>query len=159
MLFNSYGFIFVFLPLALFGYFQLARIGPQYAAGFLTLASLVFYGYWAPAYVLLLVGSFTANYGFGMWIARSRARGGPAAGRVLVLAVAANLLLLAYFKYAMLLLSSVNALAGTHLPLRQIVLPLGISFFTFTQIAFLVDVCQGKVRDAAVRAANDLSIQ
>ncbi len=74
MLFNSYGFIFAYLPLVLLGYFQLARIKHIYAAAWLALASLFFYAYWNPAYVGLLLGSIICNYAFGMWIARAGTR-------------------------------------------------------------------------------------
>lgn len=147
MLFNSYQFIFIFFPVVLVVFFQLARLGHARAAGFLALASLFFYGYWSPVYVGLLAGSIACNYVFGSWIAKSAARGIFSRQRLLFLAVSANLLLLAYYKYANFFLSSVNSMAGSHLSLREIILPLGISFFTFTQITFLVDTYQGKVKE------------
>ena len=148
MLFNSYGFIFLFLPVVLLGFFQLARIGHAFAAGWLAAASLFFYGYWTLAYVGLLLGSVVCNYAFGMWIAKARVKGeADRQKRLLVLALTANLLLLAYFKYANFFLGSIDSIAGVHLSLGEIILPLGISFFTFTQIAFLVDTYQGKVKE------------
>jgi alginate O-acetyltransferase complex protein AlgI len=148
MLFNSYGFIFLYLPVVLLGFFQLARINHAFAAGWLALASLFFYGYWNPAYVGLLLGSISCNYAFGLWIAKAGVRQEAARRkRLLIVAVAANLLLLGYYKYANFFMGSVNSLAGSHLSLGEIILPLGISFFTFTQIAFLVDTYQGKVKE------------
>jgi alginate O-acetyltransferase complex protein AlgI len=148
MLFNSYGFIFLFLPIVLLGYFQLSRLHHAYAAAWLAVSSLFFYGYWNPAYVGLLLGSIICNYAFGMWIAKAGVQHAAARKKqVLVFALTANLLLLAYFKYANFFLSSVNSLAGSDLSLGNIILPLGISFFTFTQIAFLVDTYQGKVKE------------
>jgi len=154
MLFNSYGFIFLFLPVVLLVFFWLARIRHSYAAAWLALASLFFYGYWNPAYVGLLLGSIIFNYAFGMWIAqvKNQASGASKQGSVsskllFVLAIAANLLLLGYYKYANFFISGVNTLAGTHFSIGDIILPLGISFFTFTQIAFLVDTYQGKVKE------------
>jgi alginate O-acetyltransferase complex protein AlgI len=148
MLFNSYGFIFLFLPIVLLGFYQLARIQHAYAAAWLAISSLFFYGYWNPAYIGLLLGSIVCNYAFGMWIAKAGVQ--QAATRkkqVLVFALAVNLLLLGYFKYANFFLSTVNSVAGSSLTLGDIILPLGISFFTFTQIAFLVDTYQGKVKE------------
>ncbi|WP_435628150.1 MBOAT family O-acyltransferase [Candidatus Ferrigenium straubiae] len=148
MLFNSYGFIFLYLPVVLLGFFWLARLSHAFAAGWLALASLFFYGYWNPAYIGLLSGSIIGNYAFGMWIAKAgvshkdrRKKG------LLIAAIASNLALLAYYKYANFFVASVNAAAGTQWSLGEIMLPLGISFFTFTQIAFLVDTYQGKVKE------------
>jgi D-alanyl-lipoteichoic acid acyltransferase DltB (MBOAT superfamily) len=146
MLFNSYAFIFVFLPAVLLGFFQLGRIHPRYAAAWLALASLAFYGYWNPAYIGLLLGSIVCNYAFGTWIAKS-ALHGKGSTPLLAAAIVANLALLGYYKYANFFLSSVNALSGSSWSLGEIMLPLGISFFTFTQIAFLVDTWQGKVKE------------
>jgi alginate O-acetyltransferase complex protein AlgI len=148
MLFNSYGFIFVFLPVVLLGFFRLARINHAYAAAWLALSSLFFYGYWNPAYIGLLLGSIVANYSFGTWIAKAEVRRNASGKKqMFVLAIAANLLLLGYYKYANFFVGNLNAVSGSHYSLGQIILPLGISFFTFTQIAFLVDTYQGKVKE------------
>lgn len=148
MLFNSYGFIFLYLPVVLLGFFQLGRINHSYAAAWLALASLFFYGYWNPAYVGLLLGSIMCNYAFGMWVAKAGVQRAAARKKhILAFAIAANLLLLGYYKYANFFLSGANTLTGSHLSLSEIILPLGISFFTFTQIAFLVDTYQGKVKE------------
>ena len=148
MLFNSYGFIFLYLPLVVLGFFLLARVSPVFAAGWLALSSLFFYGYWNPAYVGLLLGSVICNYAFGLWIAKAGVRHDvPGKKRLLIVAITANLLLLGYYKYANFFLGGINSAAGTHLSLGNIILPLGISFFTFTQIAFLVDTWQGKVKE------------
>ncbi|MBI1175175.1 MAG: MBOAT family protein [Sideroxydans sp.] len=148
MLFNSYGFIFLYLPVVVLGFFQLARLDHRYAAAWLALASLFFYGYWNPAYIGLLLGSIVANYSFGTWIAKAGVKGDDRGKkRLLVAAITANLLLLGYYKYANFFLGSVNDVAGTHWSFGEIILPLGISFFTFTQIAFLVDTYQGKVKE------------
>ena len=115
MLFNSYGFIFLSLPFVLLGFFWLARISHAFAAGWLALASLFFYGYWNPAYIGLLLGSIACNYAFGLWIAKARIRTeerGLGTGKsppsaqpstlssrhLLLVAITANLLLLAYYK-------------------------------------------------------------
>ena len=148
MLFNSYSFIFLYLPIVLVGFFQLGRINHTWAAGWLALASLFFYGYWNPAYVGLLLGSIACNYTFGLWIAKAGVRhDAPGKKHLLIVAIAANLLLLAYYKYANFFVVSVNGIAGTQWSMGEIILPLGISFFTFTQLAFLVDTYQGKVKE------------
>ena len=148
MLFNSYGFIFLFLPIVLLGFFQLSRIHHVYAAAWLAVSSLFFYAYWNPAYVGLLLGSIVCNYAFGMWIAKAGVQQALARRKqLLTFAIATNLVLLGYYKYANFFLSSANSLTGSSLSLGDIILPLGISFFTFTQIAFLVDTYQGKVKE------------
>ncbi len=149
MLFNSYQLIFIFLPLVLVVFFQLARVGHAHAAGALALASLFFYGYWSPAYVGLLSASIACNYAFGSLIANSKGKRIFSPERLLFVAISANLLLLAYYKYANFFLQSVNSAAGSRLSLGEIILPLGISFFTFTQITFLVDTYQGKVKECS----------
>lgn len=148
MLFNSFPFIFVFLPIVLVGFFALARISHRLAAGWLTAASLVFYGWWDPHYIALLLASICFNYVLGMQIARMLEAGRLTRGRqLLALAIVANLALLGYFKYAIFFLSSVQKLGAVSGPLPEIVLPLGISFFTITQIAFLVDAHRGLARE------------
>ena len=72
MLFNSYAFIFLYLPVVLLGFFRLARVNHAIAAGWLALSSVFFYGYWNPAYIGLLLGSIVCNYVFGMWIVKAR---------------------------------------------------------------------------------------
>jgi len=148
MLFNSYAFIFFFLPVAFCVFYLLGRASYQAAAGWLAAASLFFYGWWNPAYVWLLIASTAFNYLLGMRIARVAARGERAAAKGLtVFAVAADLLVLGYYKYTNFFLANAAALIGAPPQHAEIILPLGISFFTFTQIAFLVDTCQGKVKE------------
>jgi len=148
MLFNSYPFLFGFLPLAFAGFFLLARAGHFLAASWLTLASLFFYGWWNPAYLGLLLGSIVFNFAAGTAIGRAVSSGDAGRARLLAtVAIGADLALLGYYKYTDFFLANLNALAGTSLPLPYIVLPLGISFFTFTQIAFLADTYQGKVKE------------
>ena len=138
MLFNSHVFILVFLPAVVAGFYILARAGlTRFAIAWLVGASLFFYGWWNPVYLGLLIGSIAVNYTFGLALARrAGSRGGA---YILGLGVAANLLTLGYFKYANFFLANVGALAGVDWTLGAIVLPLGISFFTFQQIAYLVD--------------------
>ena len=149
MLFNSYEFIYLFLPLAAAVFFLLSGCGwARAAAGWLGLASVFFYGYWSPRFVPLLLGSIAFNYAMGGRILRRRQDTGEGSARpLLVIAVGANLLVLGYFKYANFFVDSINAAAGFDLYLGHIILPIGISFFTFTQIAYLVDTFQGKVKE------------
>lgn len=138
MQFSSFTFLFQFLPATLLG-FAAARRNSQ-RAGILVLAgaSLFFYGAWKPIYLLLFLASITCNFGLGLLMADPRRR------RILGSAgVALNLAALCYFKYAGFLLDSVGTISGVPMPLTSIILPLGISFFTFQQIAYLVDVMRG----------------
>ncbi|MCB1773015.1 MAG: MBOAT family protein, partial [Gammaproteobacteria bacterium] len=147
MLFNSYEFILAFLPISFLGYFWLARYGVEVAIAWLVAASLFFYGWWNPAYLVLIVASMVINFYVGRLLGR---RGGAGrSGQRLVLAggVALNLMVLAYFKYAGFFVDNLNLAAGTSLDLGDIVLPLAISFFTFQQIAYLVDAYQGITRE------------
>ncbi len=144
MLFNSYPFLLLFLPVTVAGFFLLARWSERVAAAWLGIASLFFYGWWDPRYVPLLVASIAFNFGAGQCIARSGAAGRT---RWLSFAIAANLALLGYFKYANFFIDTAAWVSGRSLQPLEIVLPLGISFFTFTQIAFLVDTFQGKVTE------------
>lgn len=148
MLFNSYLFLFVFLPVTLTIMFALAARKPSLAPAWLAVASLVFYAGWSIAYVPLLLGSIAFNYAVGRRIACDVARREAASARAWMWGgVAANLLVLGYYKYAGFFGEIVRDAAGVELGLTNIVLPIGISFFTFTQIAFLVDVRQGKAAE------------
>ena len=148
MLFNSVVFIFGFFPIVVFVFFRVARSNRLLAAGWLVFASLFFYGWWNPRYVLLLLASVVFNYASGFFLARLVRAGRPALTRSLVaFAIAANLALLGYYKYANFFLQVSADLSGHTLDVGRILLPLGISFFTFTQIAFLVDVYRGFARE------------
>jgi len=143
MLFNSYAFIFAFLPVAVAGFFALQRLaGAQAAIAWLVLASLFFYGWWNPAYLALIGFSILFNYGVGTRLTRGLAPG--AAKALLALGVAVNLGLIGYFKYANFFADTLAAATGSDAQLAPIVLPLAISFFTFQQIAYLVDAYRGQ---------------
>ncbi len=147
MLFNSDVFIFVFLPLTVLGFYGLRAgfAGNVPARLFLLVASLVFYGWWRWSFVPLMVASILFNYGIGAALLGSRSA--PARRWILAAGIAANLVTLGYFKYAMFFATNLAALAGVDLAIGTIILPIGISFYTFTQIAFLVDAYQRRVRD------------
>ena len=148
MLFNSYEFVFVFLPVTLLVFFVLGRYSQQIAASWLAAASLFFYGWWNPLFVGLLLASIVFNYSVGVMLVRAHERRRESGKYwILCLGVAANLALLGYFKYFNFFVASLNAALGAEYAVGSIVLPLGISFFTFTQIAFLVDASRGLVRE------------
>ncbi|HME42583.1 MAG TPA: MBOAT family protein [Syntrophorhabdales bacterium] len=149
MLFNSYGYIFLFLPLVLVLYFVLSKRRFTVASKvWLLFASLLFYGWWNPVYLPLIAGSIIFNFIVGKLILRQGEEGRSSYSRsLLVIGVVGNLALLGYFKYADFFISNINAVGHVKLPLLHIILPLGISFFTFTQIAFLVDTAKGKVKE------------
>lgn len=146
MLFTTAPFLLCFLPIALAGFFILARWLPEYAVAWLFAASLFFYAYWMPVFVALLLASITCNYLVARRIVgRLRANEPRFAKLWLWAGLALNLFVLGYFKYANFLVDNLNFMAGTDWHLRSIVLPIGISFYTFTQIAYLVDAFEGKV--------------
>lgn len=148
MLFNSYIFIFCFLPITFLGFFSLAKRSETIAATWLTAASFVFYAWWSPGYVALLIGSILFNYFFGLRISRAFDQSNTQAIRTtLLFGVSANIFLLIYYKYTNLLVNSINDLLGMGYQVDTIALPIGISFFTFTQIAFLVDASKGLARE------------
>lgn len=141
MLFNSFAFLFVFLPLCLAGYFALGRLAARWPSMFWILAaSLAFYSYWNPWHTLVLVGSIGINYGLGRLLIFTRSR------PILMAGVIANLALLGCYKY-LGFLSSIGRDLGLDIPALQIVLPIGISFYTFVQIAYLIDARNGRVED------------
>lgn len=147
MLFNSYQFLFCFLPFTLAIFTLLQRLGGQAKYVFLLIASFVFYAWWDVRFVPLLVGSFTVNYLGGHAIFAAWTRGqGRLTWALTSGFVALDLLLLAVFKYANFLAQNANFALGTDFAFAGIILPLGISFFTFEQISFLVDVSRGRTR-------------
>src|ERR1700722_12672763 len=138
MLFSSYTFLFQFLPATALAFAAARRHSPRAGIMVLAGASLFFYGAWRPVYLLLLIASVAVNFSLRLRLEdplRRRAIG--------LFGVALNLALLCYFKYTNFIFDSINTLTGAPLPFVNIVLPLGISFFTFQQIAYLVDVMRG----------------
>ena len=145
MLFNSYIFIFAFLPITFVSYFLIAkRVSGEAALTWLVIASLFFYGWWNPSYLVLMGISVIVNYSLGQRIARHRkAQQFILTKQLLVLGLTFNLGGLAYFKYANFFVDNLALATGTNFHLNTIVLPLAISFFTFQQIAYLVDTYKG----------------
>ncbi len=143
MLFNSYPFIFLFLPMALVGYFALGRLGQLAPVIWLALASLAFYAVSNWQFVALLLASISFNYLIG-WLLIARRLSSHLRLIVLTGGVSGDLVVLGYFKYAGFLAANLNTLFSTGLAVN-VLLPVGISFYTFTQIAFLVDAYRGNV--------------
>ena len=142
MVFSSIEFLFYFLPVTLIGYFILMRWRTA-ANVFLSVMSLGFYAFGAPKFFPIMMASIVVNWLFGLWVDRVRADKRKA--RVaLTLMVIFNLGLLGVFKYLMFLLTSLNQWTGLRLPVPQITLPIGISFFTFQAMSYVIDVYRGK---------------
>jgi alginate O-acetyltransferase complex protein AlgI len=142
MLFNSFGFLFVFLPITLAGYQLAGMIGRRAVVLWLGLMSLVFYGMWRREFLWLLAGSIAFNLICSRVIARWRERDRLAFAAMWA-GVCGNLLLLLYYKYLFPTLTGLGELLRLHHTFAGVLLPLGISFFTFTQIAYLIDLQQG----------------
>jgi D-alanyl-lipoteichoic acid acyltransferase DltB (MBOAT superfamily) len=148
MLFNSFGFIFVFLPIVVAGFVFLNRLSRYRLASIWLLgASLLFYGVWNPRYLVLILGSIGINYAIGRWLAANASAPHRTRKLLLWLGLAFNLGLLGYFKYVDFFISNVNGLTGLSLPLQRIALPLAISFFSLQQITFIVDAYEGLVKE------------
>jgi alginate O-acetyltransferase complex protein AlgI len=146
MLFNSYTFLLAFLPLVVAGFLLLRRTSYRGATCWLVTASLVYYGWWNPADLWVIGGSCVANFFLGRHLAGHR--GGRAGKAVLFLGVAANLGLLCWYKYAGLFAKTLAALGGDGpAGFIGLALPLGLSFFTFQQIAYLVDAWRGETEE------------
>ncbi|EOC5813783.1 MBOAT family protein [Cronobacter turicensis] len=144
MIFSSPEFIFLFLPIVFAVYFLLNKLRVPYASKtWLVLASLFFYSYWSLDYLPLMLGSIAFNYTLGIMLARQSSR----KNLYLTIGVIANLLTLGYYKYANFFLDNLNVLLDKNMHIAEHVLPIGISFYTFTQIAFLVDSYKGKVKE------------
>ena len=147
MLFNSFEFLFIFLPITFFIYFylnkkRLIKLG----IGWLTVASLIFYSYWNINYLPLILISMVFNYTVGYTLSH------PSALKinrklVLMIGLIGNIGLLSYYKYFDFLINNINAVFHSGFDTLKIALPLGISFFTFTQIAYLVDAYRKEVQE------------
>lgn len=144
MIFNSYIFAFLFLPICVLGYFLLNNIQNRtYAYVFLLGMSLWFYGYFNLRYLAIIIVSILVNYMMHMILIRVN---GKLRSFVLAVAIVFNLGLLFYFKYANFFIENLNLLFKTDFVFEKILLPLGISFFTFQQISFIIDTYKGEVK-------------
>jgi D-alanyl-lipoteichoic acid acyltransferase DltB (MBOAT superfamily) len=151
MLFNSYIFVLVFLPVTLIVYYSLGRLpSPSAARLWLLAASLTFYGWWSWSYLALLLLTMIFNWALGRLIQIAKQRNVAHSHALLIVGVALNLALLGYFKYATFVAGSLAELVGLEFALEGVVLPLAISFHTFQQIAYIVDVQRGRAKQYAL---------
>ena len=141
MVFSSIEFLFYFLPVVLIGYFILKR-WRKAANVFLSVMSLGFYAFGAPKFFPIMMASIVLNWLFGLWVDRVR-EDRKKAKLALTLMVVFNLGLLGVFKYLMFLMNSLNMWFHLRLPVPQITLPIGISFFTFQAMSYVIDVYRG----------------
>lgn len=148
MLFNSYEFIFLFLPITFFIYFYFNRKRLTEASkGFLVISSLFFYSWWNIIYLPLILLSMVFNYVIGTSLTKEKQHKKINKKQLLTIGIVGNVSLLGYFKYADFFINNVNFVLGSDIPLLHLALPLAISFFTFQQIAYLVDSYKGETKE------------
>jgi len=149
MLFNSYEFIFLFLPFTFFIYFYLNKKRlTELSKGFLVFASLFFYSWWNIVYLPLILVSMLFNYAVGKQLSKlTHTKGLVSKKNLLTVGIIANLALLGYFKYSDFFIENFNGVFGTDVPLLHLALPLAISFYTFQQIAYLVDSYRAETKE------------
>ena len=154
MLFNSYEFIFIFLPVVFLGFFTIGKYSRTLGAIWLASASLMFYGWWSIKALPILVGSILVNFWFGKQLSNVEKWQYTTRKYLLWVSLAANLALLGFFKYANFFVSNINTALNAwqlqQLEFINVALPIGISFFTFTQIAYLVDSWQGRAKEPSL---------
>lgn len=150
MLFNSYEFIFAFLPITFFVYFHLNSKRLTIASkGFLVFSSLYFYSWWNIAYLPLILASMLFNYIIGNSLNKKDEENKKSFSKksILIFGIVANVLLLGYFKYADFFIENFNLLSSSNVNFLYLLLPLAISFFTFQEIAYLVDSYRGETKE------------
>ncbi len=146
MVFSSSVFLMAFLPVTLLIYFLTPAGSVRARNAVLLVASLVFYGWGEPKYILIMIVSIISNYVLALLVGMAKSKGSTSAAcAYLVLDIVVNLGLLGFFKYADFLLETVNSLLGSDIPLLGIALPIGISFYTFQTMSYVIDVYRGKV--------------
>lgn len=145
MLFNSFEFIFLFLPLTIIGYFLINRWNNRLAKLWLVSASLFFYSWWNIKYLPLILVSIGFNFTIGKTLSNDKLKFNRKT--ILIIGLVGNIGLLGYYKYADFFINNVNSVLSTNLALLNIALPLAISFFTFQQIAYLVDTYRGEAKE------------
>lgn len=143
MIFSSEIFLFLFLPFVLFVYYCILFKSRTLQNLFLLMMSLIFYAYGEPWFVFIMITSIMLNWGFGLLVSRFRGNK-KAAISIIIAMLAANLGILAYFKYWMFVLGNINYFTGSYIPIPRIALPIGISFFTFQAISYVLDIYREK---------------
>ncbi|MBE0490680.1 MAG: MBOAT family protein [Sulfurospirillum sp.] len=148
MLFNSYEFIFLFLPITFFIYFYLnsKRLATA-SKGFLVFASLFFYSWWNIVYLPLILASMLLNFIIGNSMTQTKEQKKISKKQLLTFGIVGNLALLGYFKYSDFFITNINLATKSGFELLHLALPLAISFFTFQQIAYLVDSYRGETKE------------
>ena len=141
MVFSSTIFLFCFLPVTLAGYYLIRK---ELRNAFLLVMSLLFYAVGEPKFVFVMMASIIANYLLGLLLWKSRGSGKLLRRLFLLLALCVNLGILFYYKYFDFAVSNLNGIFGTSIALRHIALPIGISFFTFQGMSYVLDVYMGK---------------
>ncbi len=150
MLFNSYVFIFLFLPVTFLGFKFLIGLGDRHLAiAWLVAASLFFYGWWNPAYLSLILSSILFNYGIGLALSYRQDEKKRKRFRQLILGIGifGNFFFLGYFKYAGFFAAQISVVLEVPVPFQSVLLPLAISFFTFQQIAYIIDTYRVETRE------------
>lgn len=149
MIFSTYQFVLIFLPITFCGYFLLQHFKYQTLAKiWLVLASFYFYAQGSPDFFPFFLGSVVGNYLVGNALSKLQGQEHRIErGLLFAAGILANVGLLGYYKYTDFFIKNVNFIAGTHIPLQHIILPIGISFFTFQLIAFLVDSFRGETKN------------
>lgn len=146
MLFNSIEFLFIFLPIVFFVYFLLNKLKLiKMATGWLVLSSLYFYAYWKIDYLPIILISMVFNYSLGCSLTENRLKINKKL--IMLVGILFNVLLLGYFKYFDFLIKNINLVLHSDFNYMNIILPLGISFFTFQQIAYVVDSYKGLTKE------------
>lgn len=139
MLFNSYSFVLLFLPVAVIGYHLINKYSDEiYGKIWLILASFVFYGFFSFKYTLLLCASIMMNYAWSMALSKTSVQSQKKA--ILVISIIANIALLVYYKYTDFIIENINRLTGQEIALLKMVFPVGISFYTFSQLSYMVEI-------------------
>ena len=141
MVFSSTLFLFVFLPVTLAGYYLIRK---ELRNCFLLIMSLLFYAAGEPSFVWVMIASILANYSLGLLIWKFSKQGKGIRILLLLLTLCVNLGILFYYKYFDFTVTNLNGLLGISIPLRHIALPIGISFFTFQGMSYVLDVFMGK---------------
>ena len=149
MLFSSMVFLWVFLPICLIGYYL---VKPKFKNVFLLIASLIFYAWGEPKYIFLMIATAFVDYVFGLLIERFRGRW--QSKLFLTLAAVITLSSLALFKYSSFFSENVNSLFSLNLPNLKLALPIGISFYTFQALTYVIDVYRGSVKVQQIGRAS-----